>query len=109
MPEYAKDVILALLGSAVGLAGLLLVVSGFVFSQANTFPPESTDDALLSRYETAAKLGLIPFILALAEAALCVLWTMDPVPGVYWSSVSGFFLLLLLTALYGAVLLLRYL
>lgn len=109
MPEYAKDIILALLGAAVGLAGLLLVVLGFVLSQANTFPAETTDDTLLARYEKAAKLGLIPFILALCEAAICLVWLMHESVGLYRATTGGFFLLLLVTALYGAVLLLYYL
>lgn len=109
MPEYAKDVMIALLGAAVGLAGLLLVVSGFVFSQANSFPSETTDDEMLGKLERAAKLGLIPFVLALGDAALCLVWLMHNSLCVYRTSEYGFFLLLLLTAGYGAVLLLRFL
>lgn len=107
--QDAKDIIIALLGSAVGLAGLLLVVAGFVFSQAATFPPENTDDATIGRYETAGKLGLVPFLLALVESALCVIWLVHCSSSIFWVDVFGFFLLLLLTAVYGSVLLLRYL
>lgn len=107
--QDAKDIIVALLGAAVALAGLLLVVAGFVFSQANTFPPENTDDEMLGRYELAGKIGLIPFILALADAAVCLCWLLWRTPCLFPTATWGFFLLLLLTAGYGAVLLLRYL
>ena len=67
VPDYGKDVAIALLGSAVAIAGLLLVVAGMVFAQVNSFPAATTDDSLIARYETAAKLGLIPFMFALIE------------------------------------------
>lgn len=109
MPEYAKDVMLALLGASVGLAGLLLVVAGFVFAQAGSFPPETTDDETIARYERAGKVGLVPFGLSLTEAGLCLAWLLHRSSGLYAVSVAGFLLLLVLTALYGFILLLRYL
>lgn len=109
MPEYAKDVMLALLGASVGLAGLLLVVAGFVFAQAGSFPPETTDDETIERYELAGKIGLVPFGLSLAEAGLCLIWLLHSSPSVFSAAVMWFFVLLVLTALYGFVLLLRYL
>ena len=109
MPEYAKDVMLALLGASVGLAGLLLAVSGFVFAQAGSFPPETTDDETIERYERAGKIGLVPFGLSLAEAGLCLAWLLHSSSDLYIAGVAGFFLLLILTAAYGFVLLLRYL
>jgi hypothetical protein len=109
VPEYSKDVALALLGGSVALAGLLLVIAGFVFTQASSFPPERTSDAVIERYEFAAKLGLIPFVLALCDGALCLCWLLHRSACLYQLSVGGFFLLLLLTAVYGVVLLLKYL
>jgi hypothetical protein len=109
MPEYAKDVMLALLGASVGLAGLLLAVSGFVFAQAGSFPPETTDDETIERYQRAGKIGLVPFGLSLAEAGLCLAWLLHSSAVLYHLGVAGFFLLLILTAAYGFVLLLRYL
>lgn len=109
MPEYAKDVALALLGGSIGLAGLLLVVSGLVLSQVNSFPAETTPDKTIKQYERAAKLGLIPFALALADAALCLLWLLHRSDGLYTSAVDGFFALLAITGVYGFVLLLKYL
>lgn len=108
MPD-AKDVMIAIMGAAVALAGLLLVFAGFVFSQASTFPPENTDDETITRYENAGKMGLLPFVLALADAAVCLCWLLWRIPCLFPTAAWGFFLLLLLTAGYGAVLLLRYL
>ena len=109
MPEFSKDVMIAVLGAAVGLAGLLLVVAGYVFSQVNSFNPSTTDDKLIARYEKAAKLGLIPFILALCDATLCLVWLIRCSACVFSTAIAGFFLLLVLTAVYGSVLILRYL
>jgi hypothetical protein len=44
MPEFSKDIVLAVMGSAVGMAGLLLIVAGFAFAQAGSFP-STTDDS----------------------------------------------------------------
>jgi len=109
MPEYSKDTIIAVFGAAVGLAGLLLVVSGFVFSQVNTFLPENTDNETIKKYETAGKLGLIPFLIALSDAGICLWWLLHSSPCLFSTATWGFFLLLLLTAAYGSVLILRYL
>lgn len=109
MPEYAKDVAIALLGAAVAIAGLLLVVAGLVFAQANSFPAAATDDTLLERYERAGKLGLIPFTMALIEAGASLWWLAHRSDCLYTGIIWGFFLLLALTALYGFVLILRYL
>lgn len=63
--DHAKDLVIAILGGSVALAGLLLVFSGFLFAQAESFPPEHTDDATINRYKSAAgraarKLGHSP-------------------------------------------------
>lgn len=108
MPEYSKDVMIAILGAAVGLAGLLLVVAGYVFSQVNSFPT-STPNNVLNGYRTAGKLGLLPFALALVDAALGLIWLIHSSQCLFSTAVGGFFLLLVLTAVYGAVLILKYL
>jgi hypothetical protein len=106
--ENSKEVVLAILGASVALAGLLLVVSGYVFSQVNAFP-SGTDNKILDSYRLAGKLGLIPFIIALCDAAIGLWWLLVPSSCAFSTVVGGFFLLLFLTALYGAVLILRYL
>jgi hypothetical protein len=109
LPDNSKDVVIAVFGASVALAGLLLVFIGFVFSQAANFPPETTDDKVIRRYEMAGKLGIIPFVLSLSDAALGLWWLLAGSPRVYASTVSGFFLLLVLTALYGVWLIVFYL
>lgn len=101
MPEYAKDVVIAILGSSVGLAGLLLVFSGFVFAQADGFPKETTDDAIINRYRRVGRAGLIPFLISLSLAAVNVVWFMCPTETLYRLSVYGFLFLLLSAAGYA--------
>lgn len=108
MPEFAKDVMLAVLGASVGLAGLLLVFSGFVLSQASSFPP-TTDDEVIERFEKAGRFGVWPFLFAIVIALLSVAWFTHPCPGIYWSALVGFIVLLVATAFYGAVLFWSYL
>jgi hypothetical protein len=109
MPEYAKDVMLGILGASVGLAGLLLIFSGYVFAQAAAFPPATTDDKIINRFRNAGRFGLWPFLLALADSVLSTIWLVHPECHTYFGSVAVFFLLLLGTAAYGTVLLRFYL
>jgi hypothetical protein len=108
MPEFSKDVMIATLGAAVGLAGLLLVVAGFALAQASNLP-STMDDAVIDKYKTAAKWGVAPFLLALADAAVSLWWLLESSKCLFSTAVWGFFLLLVLTAAYGSVLILRYL
>jgi hypothetical protein len=109
MGENSKDAIIAVFGASVALAGLLLVFVGFVFASAASFPAETTDDKLIGRYERAGKLGIIPFILSLADAALSLGWLLHQDCRLYAGAVWGFFLLLALTAMYGVWLIVFYL
>jgi len=108
MPENAKDVMLAVLGASVGLAGLLLVFSGFVLSQAAGFP-NTTPDAITQKFEKAAKFGVWPFLFALVVSLLSFVWFLCPCSIVYRAAVVGFIALLVGTGLYGAVLFWKYL
>jgi hypothetical protein len=108
MPDYSKDVVVAILGASIGLAGLLLVVSGFVLAMIASFPPQ-VPNARIRRYEWAAKAGLLPFVLALADAATGMAWMLRGAFWLYRCTVWGFFALLLLTGAYGVILLLEYL
>ena len=105
MPDYAKDVMLGTLGASVGLAGLLLIFSGYVFAQATAFPPATTEDKIINRFRNAGRFGLWPFLLALTDSILSMIWLLHPENHVYIISIAIFFLLLIGTAVYGAVLL----
>jgi hypothetical protein len=108
LPEYAKDIAITIVGAAIALAGLLLVFSGFVFAQADTFPP-TTDDKTIKRYKSAGKWGLLPFGLALTDAAIAMGWLLNPCPGLYVAALAGFFMSIGLAAAYGGFCLLIYL
>src|SRR5271157_1198902 len=107
MPD-PKDVILGVLGASVGLAGLLLVFSGFVLSQAAGFP-NTTPDTITKKFEKAAKVGVWPFLLALAVSGVSLFWLLRPSPGAYCATILGFIALLIGTGLYGAILFWKYL
>jgi len=78
VPEYAKDVMLGVLGASVALGGLLLVFCGFVFAQAASFPPATTDDSKIESYKRAGRLGLWPFVGSLVNAVAAVAWLVWP-------------------------------
>ena|SRR6266436_3935659 len=107
MPD-TKDVILAVLGASVGLAGLLLVFSGFVFSQAATFP-STTSDETIEKFEKAGRAGVWPFLLALAIALISFGWLLCQSRFLYILTVGGFIVLILATGFYGAILFWSYL
>jgi len=104
-----KDIILAVLGASVGLAGLLLVFSGFVFTQAAGFPPAHTDDETIKKYRNAGRFGVWPFLFAILNAALSVAWLLWQSSCLYGLTVTCFFVLLAFTGVYGAIVLRSYL
>jgi|SRR5689334_12187184 hypothetical protein len=108
MPEIAKDVMIAILGSAIALAGLLLIFSGFLFAQADSFPSQTSDETI-DRYRNAGRWGLAPFLLALGVAGTAYLWMIWPCTDTYWIAVAGFGILILASGLYGSIMLIWYL
>src|SRR5579862_509725 len=100
---------LGTVGASVGLAGLLLVFSGFVFGQAASFPPETTDNAIIDKFRNAGKFGLWPFLIAVLDSLSATAWLVHPSAWLYSVAVFGFFLVLIATGIYGAVLLKFYL
>jgi hypothetical protein len=94
-----KDIIIAIFGAAVGLAGILLVFVGFVYSHAETQP--LADDR--KKFKLVAKIGLLPFLISLLCASLCLSWMFSPSPAtlswVRCTCYGG----MGLTALYGIV------
>ena len=109
VPENATDTVLGILGASVGLAGLLLVFCGFLFAQAASFPQEHTDDATINRYRNAGKLGVWPFLGSLGIALAATVWLVVGGCLFYYGIVTIFVILLVATALYGAVTVRRYL
>jgi hypothetical protein len=100
-PDNSKDAIVAILGAAVSLAGLLLIFSGFLISQAASLDPSRTPDQTLKSYSSAAKIGLIPFVGCLIVAAISLTWMLNESPALYASALVGFYALLVGSAGYG--------
>jgi hypothetical protein len=109
MPSYANDLMLAVLGSSVGLGGLLLVFCGYVFAQAAGFNPEHTDDETIKKYKTAGTNGLWPFCGSMLNSLLVVIWFIFQRDWLYLLSLGLFAILLVVTAVYGCVVVRRYL
>jgi len=97
--------ITAILGSSVGLAGLLLVFVGFVLSRVETFDRVQKQRT----YRKIARLGIIPFLMALLSAGLCLGWILLPSVDLYAIVIYSFSFSLILTAVYGVVAFLVYL
>jgi hypothetical protein len=100
-----KDTIIAVFGAAVGLAGVLLVFVGFVYSRVETFDLVDQRD----KFRFVAKCGIAPFLISLVSATLCLRWMTNQSLVVAFLAIWFFYLGLALTALYGIVAFLFYL
>ena len=101
----AKDIVTAIFGAAVGLAGILLVFVGFVYSHAEAQPLLGDRQ----KFKRVAKVGLLPFLNCLICAALCLNWMSSQSSTVFWWLQHALYGGLGLTALYGIVAFLFYL
>jgi len=93
-----------LLGAGVGLAGLLLIFAGFLFAQAATMPPD-TSDLTLQRYRSVGRWGMAPFTASLVIAAVAAFWFAIPCPPWWFAvyAVRSFVVLAVATIAYGIV------
>lgn len=107
--DSSKDIVLAVLGGSVSLAGLLLIFSGFLFSQAAGFDPDNTPDKIIDKYRRAARFGVFPFFICLALAGISIWWLRSPNNNLLAICLYGFISLLAITAGYGGYTILRYL
>jgi len=73
-----KDVLLAVLGSDIAIAGLILVFAGFLFTKAESYQGSRSGD----KYNWLAVLGLVPVVFALASAWMCI----DALQGGEWEA-----------------------
>ncbi len=91
----AKDVVIAILGSAAGLAGFVLVFLGIVISSYQAYPGE-VPAAVVRPYRIAGTALLAAFALGLVTVALSLLWLMNGTsPTIYVWTVSLFAVLLI--------------
>ena len=102
MPD-PKDAIIAALGASAALAGLLLVFIGFVYARGESYNSIRGD-----RFKTAAKIGIIPFLVTIVCVGICFEWLLGWHSG-YVLSIWVFRAGLICTALYGAVMMLFFL
>ncbi len=102
-----KDVVLGILGASSAFAGLLLVFSGLVFTQAASFPPE-TNNKITNKVRRAARLGIFPFWGFLATTTLSFAWLLRQSDCLYATCICMFILLVLGTGIYGTVMCYRY-
>ncbi len=97
--------ITTLLGSSVGLAGILLVFVGFLYSRSEAFE----NVKLMRKFKRVAKAGIVPFLFALISAWLCLLWIGQPSVDLYNYAMLSFQASLILTGLYGIIAFIYYL
>jgi hypothetical protein len=93
-----RDVILAVLGSDIGIAGLLLIFAGFVITKAESFTVVRKAFA----YRWIARFSLVPIVAALASAWMSI----DAVQGCSWCadySLCSLKIVLVLTGIYAII------
>jgi hypothetical protein len=100
-----KEIVPAVFGAAVGLAGILLVFVGFIYSRVESFDLESDR----TKFRRIARSALAPFLLSLISAGLCLNWMLHPSWSVYLWARFLFYASMGLTAVYGVVAFLFYL
>lgn len=71
--QVHRDVALAVLGAATGLASIVLVFMGFLFATAGSFPSD-TPNATIRKYERLARLGLVPVVLSCLVMLASFFW-----------------------------------
>jgi hypothetical protein len=96
-----KDAMVAVIGASVALAGLLLIFSGFLFSQAAGMDPSITPDKTIRAFKEAARGGLYPFAASLILAVLAVGYWLFPNHCFSIAVVVLFAILSLATVAYG--------
>jgi uncharacterized membrane protein YfcA len=94
-----KDTILAIFGASVGLAGVLLVFVGFIFSHAESFQNVGRKKS----FQRIAKAGLVPFAISLFAAWLGLGWLQFQDPTVYYLALLSFKFAIATTLLYGVI------
>jgi hypothetical protein len=100
-----RDIVLAVFAAAVGLAGVLLVLVGFIYAHAETIDLAATRQ----RNKRVAKFGMVPFLITILCAAFSLQWMIRPSDTMFHWSLYSFYGGIGTTALYGIVAFLFYL
>lgn len=99
-----KEIALAALGGASGIAGLLLVFVGFIIMKVEALPDETTSNALIRRYELTAKAGIIPLIVFAAVILASYGWLFYPENSMlFWMWSVGFVVGMILFVFYTVI------
>ena len=98
--DYSRDLVRAILTTSVSLGGLVLVFSGFLLSQANSFPPE-TPDKTIDRYRYGAQFGVGLVVACLLLTWLSAKWLAAPSDSLFAWSWLGFQCMLAGAAVYA--------
>jgi hypothetical protein len=72
-----KDVAIAVIGGAAGIAAILLVFVAFVVGRADSLP-ETTPDKVIKKYTRIAKLGFVPLIAQVLTVFTAYWWLFRP-------------------------------
>jgi hypothetical protein len=88
-----KDVILAVLGSDIAIAGLVLIFAGFLVTKAASYEGNRSGD----KYSYLAVASLAPILVALVSAWMCI----DALHGGKWEANHALFMLKIVLALTG--------
>jgi hypothetical protein len=96
----AKDVVLAILGSAAALAGFVLVFLGIVISSYQSYPGE-VPAPVVRPYRIAGTALLAAFGLGLVTVAMSLLWLINGAQPVVYTWTIALFVALLLAS-FGA-------
>lgn len=93
-----RDVIDAVLGSDISIAGLVLVFAGFLYAKAESYQGRGSGD----KYNWLAVGGLIPVVVSLISAWMCI----NALQGSQWAASHALLMLkiiLLLTGGYAVI------
>ena len=89
-----RDIILAVLGSDIAIAGLVLIFAGFLATKAESFEGNMSGD----KYSRLAVVGLLPIVFSLASAWMCI----DGLQGGVWEANHSLLMLKMVLALTGS-------
>jgi hypothetical protein len=98
-----KDAMVAVVGGAIALGGLLLIFVGFLVGQAAALQAAATPakKETTDKYRQAGKWGLLPFVASLLIAVAATLYWFFPCEGLAKSVLIAFIICALGSVAYG--------
>jgi hypothetical protein len=101
LPEQ-KDVVVALLGAAASLGGLVLVFLGVTVTTVQSYDAQ-TPRAVLTRFRILVWFVVGVFLLSMVTVVLATLWLLLKTDSVYWWTVWSFFVQVFALAALAAI------